>query len=108
MIRELRRTSQRVEFSTDVAGTAPATLRINVYRFPGWTLRVDGKVVSDARVEDPLGRVHVQVPTGTHRVSASFENTPIRAFSEWLSLLGVLAAAVWVLLAWRVEARRDC
>jgi hypothetical protein len=41
-------------------------------------------------------------------VSASFENTPIRSFAEWLSLFGALAAATWLLLMWRSAVRREC
>jgi hypothetical protein len=108
VIRELHRTSQRVELTADVSGTAPAMIRINIHDFPGWTLRIDGESVSAADVDDPLGRIHLRVPTGTHRVSASFENTPIRSFAEWLSLFGALAAATWMLLIWRGAHRREC
>jgi hypothetical protein len=108
VIRELHRTSQRIELTADVPGTLPATIRLNVHDFPGWTLRIDGESVSAAEVADPLGRIHVQVPMGTHRVSASFENTPVRSFAEWLSIFGALSAGAWLLLVWRGEARREC
>jgi hypothetical protein len=106
LVREPRKTSRRVTFGVEVQGTDPATVRINTYRFPGWTLRVDGKKVSGVSIDDPLGRLHLRVPTGLHRVSASFENTPVRSISEGLSLLGVIAAMAWATLLWRRE--RGC
>jgi hypothetical protein len=106
LVREPRKTSRRVTFGVEVQGTDPATVRINTYRFPGWTLRVDGKKVSGVSIDDPLGRLHLRVPTGLHRVSASFENTPVRSISEGLSLLGVIAAMTWATLLWRRE--RGC
>ena len=77
-------------------------VRINAYRFPGWQLQLNGEAVEEAAVEDPLARLHVEVPPGSHRVSARFENTPIRSFGEWLSATALVAAGLW---AWRARRR---
>jgi hypothetical protein len=72
---------------------APAVLRVNVHRFPGWTVRVDGKEVPLRAVQ---GRpvLAFDLPAGAHEVSATFEGTPARRLGDALTLAGLAGIAL--------------
>jgi len=95
VVANVRRSSHAVAFEADVRGDAPGAARVNVFDFPGWTLRVDGALTTPAPFPDPLGRLHVALPPGRHTVEARFERTPVRSFAEGLSVLALICAAAW-------------
>ncbi len=97
-VRDVSRTSARVSFEILNEGDEPGLVRINIYDFPGWTLEVDDRPAAFAKADDPLGRLHVRLPPGIHRVRARFENTPIRTFGNIVSSIAVVVALVWVLV----------
>lgn len=73
----------------------PATIRIHLYYFPGWQVRVDGQLV-DARVSDPHGLIEVDVPAGEHQIDARMGSTPPRragTMTSWATL--ILLAGLW-------------
>jgi hypothetical protein len=91
-LNNLSQLSDRLAFSAEVR--APSQIRINVFFFPGWRARVDGK---EAPVEvDQQGRMNLSLPAGSHQVQVRFENTPVRRTAYGLSatsllLLGMVA-----------------
>jgi hypothetical protein len=73
-----------------------ATVELQTYYFPGWRVWLDDKEVKIDPSRDPLlGRMQVDVPSGTHTITARFTNTPIRTLGNtfslvsWLTLLTV-------------------
>jgi hypothetical protein len=73
-----------------------ATVRIHLYYFPGWQVRVDGQLV-EARVSDPHGLIEVDVPAGEHRIDAQMGSTPPRhagTITSWTTLL--LLLGLWL------------
>jgi len=66
----------------------PSIVRLKTYNFPGWTARIDGKVV--AMLSDKDGVQRVEVSPGLHAVRASFENTGPRTAGTALSALAAL------------------
>lgn len=65
-----------------------ATLELQTYYFPGWRIWLDGveQVIDPSR--DPLlGRIQIDVPIGKHQITARLANTPIRTFSNFVSLI---------------------
>jgi len=66
----------------------PTIVRLKTYNFPGWTARLDGKVVPMLSDED--GVQQVEVPPGIHRIQASFVNTPPRTAGTVLSVLALV------------------
>jgi hypothetical protein len=81
----------------------PSELRIKTYNFPGWTARIDGKVVP--MLSDKDGVQQVEVPPGIHNVQASFENTPPRTAGTVLSAVGLLIV-LGLSFAGRLRERR--
>ena len=91
-----------------VEADTAARLRLNIYRFPGWVVRVDGAVTE---VQEPAGEdqvIFVDVAPGTHEIVATFETTGPRRLGDWLTLAGIaLVAAIglWPMKREHPEAR---
>jgi hypothetical protein len=75
----------------------PATVRIHLYYFPGWQVRVDGQLV-EARVSDPHGLIEVDVAAGEHHIDARMGSTPPRragTITSWITLLLLVGLWFW-------------
>ena len=77
-------------------------VRLKTYNFPGWTARVDGKIVP--MLSDKDGVQQIEVPPGIHTVRATFENTGPRTSGTALSALGGLLI-LGLAFAGRLRAR---
>lgn len=87
-------------------------VRINLYDYPEWEVLVNGNEVEEfVPEEESWGRMHIQVPSGTHQVSIELQNTPVRIVGNILSVLswGALIAAVYYLYKkpWDVKRRSE-
>ncbi len=82
-----------LHFRYDVHTPQDFFLRLYLFDFPGWTVRVDG-----AEVETELGRpegfIVVPVPAGEHAVDVRFADTPARTLAWAISGLALLATLV--------------
>jgi len=65
------------------------TVQINTVYFPGWEVRVDGKVVPIDYNSN--GLIRFEVPQGSHNIVSKFGETQIRLLADAISLGGVLA-----------------
>ena len=61
-------------------------LRFNLFYFPGWRVWLDQKPWP-WQVGKDLGRIIVSIPPGKHRLDLRFTNTPVRAITNFISLL---------------------
>ncbi len=68
-------------------------LQWRIFDYPGWTFSIDGQVTPHTR--GAYGEIVLPLPPGSHQVIAEFRSTPIRAASNWLT---VIAAFIWLLL----------
>ena len=64
----------------------PSWLKIRLYPYPGWTMRLDGQRVA-AGPEALDGAMTVRVPEGRHEVSLQFQNTWWRTGAIVISVL---------------------
>jgi uncharacterized membrane protein len=64
-------------------------LTITSHAFPGWHVLVDG-AAAEWRTEPDFGFIVVRVPAGSRVVEAVFGDTPVRAWSNRVSLLSAL------------------
>lgn len=70
----------------------PGWLRINIFNFPGWKVWIDDQPAEVGyHQEDELGRNQVSLSEGEHEVYFQFTDTPIRKWSNLLSLLSWLS-----------------
>lgn len=71
-------------FSASV--TAPGSLQIHAFTFPGWKTFVDGKEVAYS-ADNKFKLITIPLAKGNHRVVARFEDTPIRKLGNVLTIL---------------------
>ncbi len=69
------------------------TLLFYTYYYPGWRAYVDGKPVP-IRPEGKYGLIALEVPAGQHKVLLRFEDTPLRFWSQLLSLASLVLSIV--------------
>lgn len=75
------------------------TVRINLFQFPTWEVTLDGNK-TDVFMHDSekWGRMYLNVPSGEHTVYLKLNDTPVRKYSNIISLIGwllVLPAVIW-------------
>jgi hypothetical protein len=75
-----------------VRAAGAAAVRINVHRFPGWTVLLDGRPAQEGPPAPGRPVLTAIVPPGDHVVSAVFRRTAPRWAGDLLSLAGVAAA----------------
>ncbi len=107
--RLLARGPTREEWAVTVSSPR-ARLAFHTYYFPGWRASVDGEPREVWPVEN-LGHIGLDLERGEHRVVLSLGRTPLRAWSEALSLAALVTIAILLLKgrqlgAWRQKARR--
>jgi len=70
----------------------PTTLIVRTAWFPGWTVYdFDQKITYT--VDTTTDFISVPLQEGQHFISVVFENTPVRAVSNLISILGLLGIA---------------
>ena len=83
--------SNRWSFDAEI--TQDADVVIPVFDFPNWTVVIDGKVFPHSH-NNILGRIEINLPKGNFHIAGEFKNTPIRTFSNILSLVSLLGLAL--------------
>lgn len=73
-----------------------AVLRFNTFTFPGWEVKIDYKNI-DYSDNNDLKLITINVPAGLHLVELSFNDTPIRKFSNTLSIIGFLIVIILII-----------
>lgn len=76
-------------------------LRLFLFEFPGWQVRIDGELV-EPELGRPEGFIVVPVPAGEHVVDVRFGATPARQLAWGVTGLSLLLAGV---VAWRFGRR---
>jgi hypothetical protein len=90
-------------YSARLRAETPAILRINTYRFPGWTARLDGEPIPLRPYTGPEALIELRIPPGEHRLEVRLESTPLQRASNVIS---VVSLAAMLLLALPRGGRR--
>lgn len=90
-------TPSKINFT--LFSTAPATIKVNIFNFPGWNLEVDN---TSAPIDDnnKFKLITATVPEGKHSVRIEFTNTPIINIANALSLITVFVLIVFYIKKW--------
>lgn len=64
-------------------------LRIRTFFFPGWNVYIDERK-TDISMDPKTGCMLIRVPSGKHKIRVSFELTPLRRTSAYISLAGLV------------------
>jgi hypothetical protein len=91
-------------FRIEVSALEPSLVRLHLYRFPGWTLRLDGHPTPFGPALPDLPVLTMEVPAGDHVAEVSFERTPIRRAGDMTTAAAMLGLAI--LGAAEIRARR--
>jgi uncharacterized membrane protein len=78
----------------------PLTARIRTFYFPGWKAYVDG-VETEIKTEKDVGAMLLDIPEGRHKLVLKFEDTSIRYYAKFLSLVSLVSMVVLVLFSKR-------
>ena len=84
---ELSFDSKSINFRLDAE--TPAGVRINTIYFPGWSFKANGKDLP-LDYSNEMGLITLSLPQGAGHISGRFTETPIRLFSDILSLLAAV------------------
>lgn len=89
MLENIRRVS--VEHSVTVQAKSQIAVVDNTVYFPGWRAEVDGiKVPIEFQDPNHRGLITFSISKGKHNIKVSFGESPVRLFSDMISLFGVL------------------
>jgi hypothetical protein len=79
--------------------------RISVFYWPGWELRVDGKLRSNSVKLGADGLVSVDLPAGSHLVELRYNVSPegkvARVFSTAAAVIWIAILALWIFFQYR-------
>lgn len=87
-IKEIKRTPTEHEYILDAK--TKLSIGENTLYFPGWNLYVNGKKQPIFIRNNPQGTIGFAATQGIHDIVLKFEDTPIRRFSKYLTILGVI------------------
>jgi hypothetical protein len=76
-----------------VRGESDFPLRLFLFDFPGWKVKLDGEAI-EPELGRPDGFIVVPVPAGEHLVEVEFGATLVRTFALIVSLFSLLATLV--------------
>lgn len=96
-----------VRYSLTVRTHQPSMIRLNVYRFPGWTWRLDGREAPAGPLPGRRPVLTLEVPPGEHEILATFNRTAPRWAGDLTSLTSLLSVAGLAGLGLRRGRPRD-
>ena len=71
-------------YRAGVESSKASQLTFHTFAYPGWTVTVDG--FSTKQTVDKVGAISFTVPSGKHQIIIAYEDTPLRLFSNIISL----------------------
>lgn len=86
--------SKKISFSVDLPKTE--NVIINTIYYPGWNLFIDGQKAT-INYSNPSGVMDINVRSGKHSIMGKFSETPLRVFSDLLSILSLIVMVVYAI-----------
>ena len=100
VINLLQATPNKTAFS--VLLTAQRTIQINTIYFPGWYAFVNGKP-AEILYNNPMGLINLYLNAGANNVEVKFMETPVRLFSDIMSIISVGGLFGFILLKKKIK-----
>ena len=85
--------SRKISFTIDLP--KPETIRINTIYYPGWEFAVDGAKTA-INYGNQFGVMDINVLSGRHVINGVFRETPLRLFSDFISLFSILGLIAYL------------
>lgn len=89
-------TEKPLEYNFSVNTTDSGILRVNTLYYPGWKVLIDGKNQLISYKDD--GLINFSILSGVHKIKTIFTETPLRAFTDVISILSLLSLFGWFIL----------
>jgi hypothetical protein len=86
--------SKTISFITDLPKTE--TIRVNTIYYPGWIFTIDG-LKTKVNYNNQFGVMDVKVLAGRHIIKGEFTETPLRLFSDIISLISVVGLMIFLM-----------
>lgn len=101
----VERSRTTIEHVYTIVAITPSQLLENTLYFPGWKVYVDG-VQTEIEFQDPnhRGIMTFRIDEGVHEVRVVFQNTKIRTYAEYISLISIGICSM--LIIWRLIWRK--
>lgn len=80
----------------DANTTTHSIVRLSQYYFPNWRLKVDGQN-TPMDYKNSLGLMTFILGKGNHQVELRLIDTPVRTFSNWLTIIGAVISMILIL-----------
>ena len=77
----------------------PTQVVFAIADYPGWQVQLNGIPVEKVTTKE--GALALEVPAGSHVVSARFTSTLVRAVSDWVSALSLVAISLATIMHYR-------
>lgn len=94
-VKIIHRTFLGEYMKVDIDAKKDSVVQINKIYYPGWGITLDNKLMR-INYQNPLGVMRVEVPAGVHTLVATFRETPMRLFSDIVSLVCVIGYLIFV------------
>lgn len=85
--------------SVQVSMLQNGIVQFNTLYFPGWIAYIDGTKAQIEYKKD--GVISIRVPEGVHTISVRYTETPVRWFSDILSIASLIGILGWGILSLR-------
>jgi hypothetical protein len=95
-----------VTYRASVSASQPTTVTVNSFVYPGWRAEVNETAVT-ITPSPTYGLITFAVPAGSHELTVTFGETPMRQAANWVSILSLLIT-LGVMVAgggWRVAGK---
>ncbi|OGE06147.1 hypothetical protein A2W70_05375 [Candidatus Curtissbacteria bacterium RIFCSPLOWO2_02_41_11] len=99
-INSLNSTPSKINFIVNAKD--PLQVRVNVFNFPGWNAKVDGKKFTIAD-NNRLKLITLNIPEGVHRVEIQFKDTFDRFTGNIISLTSLLILFFFIIRQWKIR-----
>ncbi|MFZ5535505.1 MAG: hypothetical protein ACOY3M_05155 [Patescibacteria group bacterium] len=82
---------EKITFTAEAKESS--TIQINKIYYPGWGITVDNRL-TPIDYANRLGVMRIEIPKGTHVVSADFRETPFRLAADLISILSFICYCI--------------
>ena len=92
-------TMSPVKHRFDIILGREQAITLHQFAWPLWRTYVNGRALQTT--EDSIGRVVLNLPSGTNHVILRLESTPVETIGFWISAISLLALVCVRLLSWK-------
>ena len=85
----------------------PLTIKFSTFYYPGWKASIDGKM-NEPQIQKGTGSIMIEAPAGQHKIELIFEDTPVRHYGEFISIVSLFLVVLLVCTRFFLsEAKHD-